>query len=211
MRPSLLLVLPLALLAAACGSSSSSSSAASSPSSGSTTTAATTTGTTTSASAAVSTRALGGLGTVLVDGRGRTLYVFTREKGGRIACTGACASVWPPLTVPAGSKPALSGAVKASLVSSVANPSGGRIVTYAGWPLRTYASDTGPGSAKGQDLKLNGGIWYVIAPSGKPVTVPASSSSTTNGYASGGGSGYGGGGSGYGSGGSGYGSGGSGY
>jgi hypothetical protein len=49
------------------------------------------------------------------------------------------------------------------------DPAGGRVVTYARWPLYTYVADTAPGSAKGQALNLNGGLWYVLAPSGKVI------------------------------------------
>ena len=53
-------------------------------------------------------------------------------------------------------------------------------MTYAGWPLYSYVTDTSPGSAHGQALKLNGGLWYVIAPSGKLITKKASTG--TGGY-----------------------------
>ena len=49
-------------------------------------------------------------------------------------------------------------------------PKGVDVVTYAGWPLYTYAADSGPGTANGQDLNANGGLWYVIAPSGAVIS-----------------------------------------
>jgi Secreted repeat of unknown function len=49
------------------------------------------------------------------------------------------------------------------------NPAGGRVVTYARWPLYTYVADTSGGTAKGQALNLNGGLWYVLSPSGKVI------------------------------------------
>jgi hypothetical protein len=58
------------------------------------------------------------------------------------------------------------------MISTAANPSGGSIVTYHGWPLHTYASDSGPGSASGQGIM---GKWWVISPSGTPITKKASS------------------------------------
>jgi predicted lipoprotein with Yx(FWY)xxD motif len=61
------------------------------------------------------------------------------------------------------------GKAKASLLGSDADPAGGRVVTYNGWPLYTYVSDTAPGKASGQALNLNGGLWYVLAPSGKVI------------------------------------------
>ncbi len=61
------------------------------------------------------------------------------------------------------------GEVKASLLSSITNPEGGRVVTYAGWPLYAYAGDSGAGTATGQGLDANGGLWYVISPGGQVV------------------------------------------
>jgi hypothetical protein len=59
--------------------------------------------------------------------------------------------------------------VKASTLGSDPDPTGGRVATYAGWPLYTYVADRAPGSVKGQALNLNGGLWYVLAPSGKVI------------------------------------------
>lgn len=175
MRSPALLLVPLALVAAACGSSSSSSSkstsAASTPAS--TATAAPSSG----ASVALSTRTLPGLGTVLVNGQGRTLYTFKPDKASKVTCVGGCASAWPPLSVSSGQKPAMSGGIRASLVSSDPNPSGGRVVTYAGWPLYLYVADPTAGSDHGQAINSSGGLWYVISPSGKVITKGTSSGS----------------------------------
>ena len=117
----------------------------------------------------VKTRKLGVLGSVLVDGRGRTLYMFVPDKRRRVTCAGTCAGIWPPLKLPKGAKPRAAGKVKPSLLGSDADPAGGRVVTYAGWPLYTYVADTKPGMASGQALNLNGGLWFVLAASGKVV------------------------------------------
>jgi predicted lipoprotein with Yx(FWY)xxD motif len=117
----------------------------------------------------ISTRKLAGLGYVLVDGRGRTLYMFVPDKRKRVTCVRVCAAVWPPVKLAAGAKAVARGRVKAKLLGSDKNPTGGRVVTYAGWPLYTYVSDTRPGVATGQALNLNGGLWYVLAPSGKVI------------------------------------------
>ena len=82
----------------------------------------------------------------------------------------SCAAVWPPATLTAGGVPAGAKQIKASLLSSDANPSGGKVITYAGWPLYTYVGDTGPGTAAGQAVNLNGGLWYVITPAGNVIT-----------------------------------------
>ena len=169
-KPLAMLLVPAIALLAGCGSSSSNStkSAASTP-------AAPSTSSTPAAGAVqISTRTLSGLGSVLVNAQGRTLYVFAPDKAKKVTCVGACASVWPPLALSAGQKAVASGQAKASLVGSDPNPAGGRVVTYAGWPLYTYVADSSPGTARGQALNLNGGLWYVIAPSGKLITKKAS-------------------------------------
>jgi predicted lipoprotein with Yx(FWY)xxD motif len=159
----------LAALPAACGSSSSP--AKTSPSSG----------TSSSSTASLATKHLDGLGVVLVNGQGRTLYTFAPDKAKKVTCTGSCAQVWPPLKVAAGQKPAMSGGVKASLVASASNPSGGQVVTYAGWPLYTYVADATPGTAHGQALNNSGGVWYVISASGQVVKTHAGAASSKGG------------------------------
>ncbi len=117
----------------------------------------------------VSTRTLPHLGTVLVNGKGLTLYMFVPDKQKKVTCVKACAAVWPPLKLPKGAKEVAAGKAKASLLGSDPNPGGGRVVTYARWPLYTYIVDRKPGTASGQALNLNGGLWYVVAPSGKVI------------------------------------------
>jgi len=154
----------LAVALAGCGgSSSTSSSTARAPAAPSTGSTAPTT------SATVSTASVSKLGQVLVDGRGHTLYVFLPDAHAKVTCTGACAQVWPPLKLQSGQGPTASGQAKASLLGSDPDPEGGRVATYARWPLYTYAGDSGPGTASGQGLNINGGLWYVIAASGTVV------------------------------------------
>jgi hypothetical protein len=64
-------------------------------------------------------------------------------------------------------------------VASDPNPSGGQVATYAGWPLYTYVSDSSPGTASGQALNLNGGLWYVIAPTGTVIHNKPSTGTST--------------------------------
>ena len=117
----------------------------------------------------ISTRKLPKLGTVLVDSKGRTLYMFVPDKRKRVTCVKTCAAVWPPVLLPKGAKIVAAGHAKASLLGSDKNPAGGRVVTYSKWPLYTYVGDAKPGQATGQALDLNGGLWYVLAPSGKVI------------------------------------------
>ncbi len=119
--------------------------------------------------AKVSTKKLPKLGVVLVDGHGRTLYMFVPDKRTKVTCVHACAVVWPPMKIAKGQKASVAGQAKASLIGSDPNPSGGRVVTYNRWPLYTYITDTTAGTAKGQALNLNGGLWYVLSPAGKVI------------------------------------------
>jgi predicted lipoprotein with Yx(FWY)xxD motif len=117
----------------------------------------------------ISSRAVPGLGTILVNSAGHTLYVFAPDNASKVTCTGGCAAVWPPQFLPAGGRAVGTGGVKASLLGSAPDPSGGKVVTYAGWPLYLFAADTAAGSAAGQDVNLNGGFWWVITTSGTVV------------------------------------------
>ncbi len=121
------------------------------------------------AGAQISTRTIPGLGPVLVNAQGRTLYLFVPDKDKRVTCVATCAEVWPPAFLPKGQKPIASGQVKQSLLGSDPDPAGGQVVTYAGWPLYTFVSDTAPGKATGQALNINGGLWYVLSPSGQVI------------------------------------------
>ena len=166
------LILPVfAVAAAGCGSSSSSSSSTS------TTTAATSAKAAAKKSAkaaaaklTVSAATVPRLGVILVNSQGRTLYTFAPDKKSKVTCVSSCAAVWPPVTLSAGAAPAAAKQLKASLLASDPNPSGGKVVTYAGWPLYTYVGDSAPGTASGQAKNLNGGVWYVITPAGKVIT-----------------------------------------
>jgi len=137
-------------------------------------------------SVAVKTRKISGLGTVLVNPAGRTLYVFMKDQHSRVTCTGSCASFWPPLKWKGSSKPTAGGTAKTSLLGTDKNPSGGKVVTYNHWPLYTYSGDSAAGQAKGWNLNLNGGKWYVISPAGKVVK-----QKTSSGGGGGGGGGWG--------------------
>jgi predicted lipoprotein with Yx(FWY)xxD motif len=171
-----------ALLAAACGSSSSSSQSTSSGAGASTQP------TTTAVKVGVSlqTRTLPGVGSVLANGQGRTLYIFVPDAAKNVTCTGGCAAAWPPLSIPSGQTATATGAVKRSLISSDPDPSGGRVVTYNGWPLYLYVADPNPGTDNGEGINSSGGLWYVIAPSGKVVKTKASGAGGSSTSSSGG-------------------------
>jgi predicted lipoprotein with Yx(FWY)xxD motif len=186
-------VAAMALVTAGCGGSMSSAP----------TTSGGVAGTTHTTSPLVTTRTIKGLGTVLVNSRGFTLYTFARDQHKQVTCTGACAAVWPPLRLMTG-KPTAGGAAQTTMLASDKNPAGRSVVTYAGWPLYTYTADTAPGEAKGQGLNLNGGLWHVISPTGTVIMSKTSSVSgssgggTTTGGGTGGGTTTSGGGGGWG-------------
>jgi len=115
--------------------------------------------------AVVSVASVPKLGPVLVDSKGFTLYDFHKDKGGKSACYGACAGVWPPLTTD-GAPQRKDGAM-ASKLGTVKREDGTMQVTYAGHPLYTYAADTKPGDAKGNDFSSYGAEWYALQPSGE--------------------------------------------
>lgn len=108
------------------------------------------------------------LGKILVDSKGRTLYLFKRDKGTKSACVGACARAWPPLR--ANGKPTVGGDAKASRVATTKRPDGAPQVTYNGHPLYLYQGDELPGKANGQGVNGWGGRWFALSPAGKQVS-----------------------------------------
>ena len=136
-------------------------------------------------------------GTALVDGAGRTLYLFEADTGTTSTCTGACAQVWPP--VPAPAAPDVAGGARATLVGTSPRADGTRQATYDGHPLYYFAGDKAPGDAKGQGIDNFGGGWYVVAPDGNKIdtddgpmgkAAPAPAADSAPARSSGGGYGY---------------------
>jgi predicted lipoprotein with Yx(FWY)xxD motif len=109
------------------------------------------------------------LGTILTTTRGFTVYAFEADKGTMPACTGACASAWPPVTASGGRITAAGGA-SMSLVAESTRPGGVHQLTYAGHPLYTFAGDTGPGTTNGQGSEEFGARWDVLTAAGQEVT-----------------------------------------
>lgn len=120
-------------------------------------------------SATVMTRKVKKLGVILVNSRGRTLYMFVPDHRKRVTCQGTCAVIWPPLKIKKGHRPTAGGAARRKLLGTDGNPGGGRVVTYNHWPLYTYIKDHKPGQATGQGVKNSGGLWYVLSPRGKVI------------------------------------------
>jgi predicted lipoprotein with Yx(FWY)xxD motif len=108
-----------------------------------------------------------GLGRVIVDGRGLTLYLFEKDKRGHSACAGACAAYWPPLITHG--KPIAAGSAKQSLLGTIKRANGSRQVTYAGHPVYRYVLDTKRGQTLGEGSVLFGAGWDALTPAGKKI------------------------------------------
>jgi predicted lipoprotein with Yx(FWY)xxD motif len=107
------------------------------------------------------------LGMVLVDGSGRTLYLFEKDQPDQSACSGACAAAWP-VDNSSGTPKAGSG-VKASLLGTIKRSDNTTQVTYNHHPLYYYSGDSGAGQQNGQGLNAFGAAWFVVAPAGGKV------------------------------------------
>ncbi|HEX3789612.1 MAG TPA: hypothetical protein VHW44_17235 [Pseudonocardiaceae bacterium] len=135
----------------------------------------------------------GTLGSIVVDGKGMTLYRFDKDTPSPVAsnCYGTCATEWPPVLV-SGGQVSLSG-VDSSEVGTVTRTDGSKQLTIGHWPVYEYAGDSKPGDTNGEGV---GGTWYVVTPQGKKAvaaggTSSAPATSADSGSGSGGGSGYG--------------------
>lgn len=106
-----------------------------------------------------------GLGRVLVDGAGFTLYVYEPDDQGPSKCTGICAVEWPPLLLPGGvTRPKAAEGASPALLGTTRRADGSLQVTYNRWPLYLYREDYRPGQATGQAEDM--GAWYVLAVNG---------------------------------------------
>ena len=118
----------------------------------------------------VSTASVGGVGNVLVDGQGFTLYLFEPDHRSASTCYESCAQAWPPVVLPAGVPAPRAGAgVRADLLGTAPRQGGAEQVTYGGWPLYRWVGDTRAGVATGQARNNLGGCWYVLSVDGDAV------------------------------------------
>ena len=117
--------------------------------------------------ASVKTRSVS-LGKILVNGNSQTLYLFEKDKNGKSACSGACATNWPPLLTKG--TPKGSGGVKSSLLGTTKRSDGTTQVTYNKHPLYRFVGDKGKrGATKGEGLDAFGAEWYVVGTNGKKI------------------------------------------
>ena len=121
-----------------------------------------------------------GLGKILVDSQGRTLYLFKKDAGTKSTCFGACATKWPPVRVT--SKPTVSNGLTASKAGTTKRSDGKPEVTYNGHPLYLFVGDQKPGDTNGQGVNAFGGSWFAVSPAGIQVsgTAPTAPSSGGN-------------------------------
>lgn len=115
-----------------------------------------------------------GLGRILVNSSGRTLYLFGKDRNGKSACTGQCASFWPPLITKG--KPRVMSGARASLIGTTKRSDGRLQVTYNHHPLYMFAKDKKAGQTNGEGLNAFGGVWNVVSPAGAKITKPSTSS-----------------------------------
>jgi predicted lipoprotein with Yx(FWY)xxD motif len=126
-----------------------------------------------------------GLGQILVNSQGRTLYLFQKDTGTTSTCTGACATSWPPLR--ATGQPAVGRGANAALLGTTPRSDGGPEVTYNGHPVYTFFQDQKPGDTNGEGVNAFGAGWFALSPTGNQVTALAPRGSTSS---SGGAGGY---------------------
>jgi predicted lipoprotein with Yx(FWY)xxD motif len=119
----------------------------------------------------ITTGTVNGLGTVLVDGKGITVYMYATDVRGRPSrCYNICAVQWPPVVLPPGvTRPVAGPGVHPSLLGTAPRTDGSTQLTYNGWPLYLWPPDRAPGQATGQALTNAGGLWYVLSPAGDPI------------------------------------------
>ena len=115
------------------------------------------------------------LGQILVDGNGKTLYLFEADTSTQSTCAGACAQAWPPLTT--NGAPKVAASASPSLLGTTTRSDGTMQVTYSGHPLYYFAGDTKPGDTNGEGSTAFGAGWDVLSPTGSKIEGSSSPSS----------------------------------
>ncbi len=115
------------------------------------------------------------LGKFIADGKGMSLYLFTKDTKDTSNCYDKCAAAWPPLLT--SDKPTVGDGLDASLVGTTQRTDGTTQVTYNGWPLYYFAADKKAGDVAGQAV---GKVWWVVSGEGwavKPAALELASDS----------------------------------
>jgi predicted lipoprotein with Yx(FWY)xxD motif len=107
------------------------------------------------------------LGQILVDGNGKTLYLFEADTSTQSTCSGACAQAWPPVTTTGAPKAA--GSASQSLLGTTTRSDGTTQVTYSGHPLYYFSGDAKPGDTNGEGSTAFGAGWDVLSPTGAKI------------------------------------------
>ena len=103
-------------------------------------------------------------GSMLFDSKKQAIYIFEKDPKGETVCYDECAEAWPPVYTKG--QPKAGGGVKDALLGTVKRRDGRLQVTYAGKPLYFYDHEA-PGEVRCHNVNLNGGLWWVVGPSGK--------------------------------------------
>jgi predicted lipoprotein with Yx(FWY)xxD motif len=106
------------------------------------------------------------LGQIIVDGEGKTLYMFVPDEAGTPTCYDDCATAWPPLLAADAASVTVGTGLDQSKVTVVARTDGGSQVKYGNWPLYYFANDAAAGDVNGQGIN---DVWYVVGPDGEPI------------------------------------------
>ena len=110
------------------------------------------------------------LGPILVNGQGRTLYLFLKDRHGKSTCYGGCARVWPPAL--ASGAPRVGPGVAAEKLTTTRRTDHKRQLVYNGHPLYAMSADTRPAELEGQGFL---GTWFVVSPAGRRIGEPGAS------------------------------------
>jgi len=110
------------------------------------------------------------LGRIIVKSNGRTLYMFGKDRNGKSACSGQCATFWPPLIT--SGKPRVTSGARASLVGTTRRTDGRLQVTYNHHPLYTFVKDTKAGQTNGEGVNAYGAVWDAVSPAGAKIVKP---------------------------------------
>ena len=117
----------------------------------------------------------GDLGKIIVDAKGRTVYLFEKDTGPTSTCSGACAGDWPPVTTTG--KPTAGSGVTGSMLATTKRSDGTTQVVYNGHPLYRYIGDQKAGDTNGQNVNAFGAAWYALSPAGDKVASKGSGGS----------------------------------
>ncbi|GAA2491765.1 hypothetical protein [Streptomyces longisporus] len=112
-------------------------------------------------------KAMKGMGSVVTDDKGMTLYRSDMDKGtpSMSMCSGDCTKTWMPVMA---QDSVQTMGVEKSLLGSVNRPDGMKQLTLGGWPLYRYMGDAKAGQMNGQGRDK---MWFAVTPAGKKASM----------------------------------------